>query len=94
MKKVKVIIDGKAIGSVEDLQRILQAEFSLQPAHFESMDTLWEALVWHVPVPVTLEWNHFNDSRASIGSYADQMMNLLYEVDEQLEELFRFTLKL
>ena len=90
----KVTIDGKTIRSIEDLHGILQTEFSLQPAHFKSMDTLWEALVWHVPVPVTLEWNHFSDSRASIGPYADQLMNLLYEVDEQLEELFRFTVKL
>ncbi len=90
----KVIIDGKAIRSVEDLQAILQTEFSLQPVHFESMDTLWEALVWHVPVPVTLEWIHFSESRTAIGPYADQMLNLLYEVDEQLEELFRFIVKL
>ncbi|MCM3132998.1 barstar family protein [Paenibacillus polysaccharolyticus] len=90
----KVIIDGKNIGSIEELQRTLRTEFSLQPAHFESIDTLWEGLVWHVPVPVTLEWHHFSESRAAIGPYADQLMNLLYEVDEQLEELFRFVLKL
>lgn len=90
----KVIIDGQAIRSLEELRAVLQNEFSLHPADFENMDTLWEALVWHVPVPVRLEWIHFNNSRAVLGLYADQLMNLLYEIDEQLEELFRFSVKL
>ncbi|WP_440109251.1 barstar family protein [Paenibacillus sp. QZ-Y1] len=89
----KIMIRGKEITSVEEMQCILQKETGLDSSHFKDLDALREGIMWHTVMPITLEWVNFNESRYALGAYADQLMNVLYEVDEQLEELFTLILK-
>ncbi|MCK6078197.1 barstar family protein [Paenibacillus silvae] len=89
-----ITIDGKKIGNINELHRFLQENLALDTIYFENLEALWDGLTSHVSMPLTLQWLDFQMSRRALGNYADELMNLFYEIDEELEELFTFILKL
>ncbi|PYE49184.1 barstar family protein [Paenibacillus barcinonensis] len=90
----KIIIQGCEVTTQEELHSMFQQKLGLEKVYFTNLDTLRDGLMWHVPVPITVEWTHYAVCRDALGAYADQVLNVLYEVQEQLEELFTIQMKL
>lgn len=88
-----VIIHGKEIMSVENLQNMLIEKLKIDKKFLEDMDSMWDGLTSAAKLPLTIEWRDFLESREVLGDYADQLMNLMFNVEEELEELFTFVLK-
>ncbi|WP_427051445.1 barstar family protein [Paenibacillus sp. TC-CSREp1] len=89
----KITIQGCDITTREELYNVFHRQLGLEKLYFENLDTLRDGLMWNVPVPITVEWTHYTVCRYALGAYADQVLNVFYEVQEQLEELFTFRLK-
>ena len=84
-------LDGKTIGSLDDLYDQLSIRFSL-PEHFgRNLDALWDVLSTDVQGPFEIVWKHAGDSRKLMGRDFDRVVKLLKDLQKQRDD---FTLKI
>lgn len=86
-----VVIDGKDIHGKEQLHDVLQTSLELGQTYGRNLDALWDCLTGFVPMPLTIQWINFDATRNLLGEYADQLLDLMHEAEE---ELGGFTLEL
>lgn len=86
-----VVINGKDIHGKEELHDVLQTRLELGQTYGRNLDALWDCLTGFLPMPLTIQWIDFDASRKSLGEYADQLLDLMHEAEEELEG---FTLEL
>jgi len=84
-------LDGKTIGSLDDLYDQLSIRFSL-PEHFgRNLDALWDVLSTDVQGSFEIAWKHAGDSRRLMGKDFDRAVKLLKELQKERDD---FTLKI
>jgi len=84
-------LDGKTIGSLDDLYDQLSIRFSL-PEHFgRNLDALWDVLSTDVQGSFEIAWKHAGDSRKLMGKDFDRAVKLLKELQKERDD---FTLKI
>jgi len=84
-------LDGKTIGSLDDLYDQLSIRFSL-PEHFgRNLDALWDVLSTDVQGSFEIAWKHAGDSRKLMGKDFDRAVKLLKELQKERDG---FTLKI
>ena len=84
-------LDGKTIGSLDDLYDQLSIRFSL-PEHFgRNLDALWDVLSTDVQGSFEIAWKHAGDSRKLMGRDFDRAVKLLKELQKERDD---FTLKI
>ncbi|QOS79088.1 barstar family protein [Paenibacillus sp. JNUCC31] len=86
-----IVIQGKDIHGQEELHDVLQARLELGPSYGRNLDALWDCLTGFVSMPLTIQWIDFDTSRKYLGEYADLLLDLMQEAEEELEE-FTFDL--
>ena len=86
-----VVIEGKDIHGKEQLHDVLQTSLELGQTYGRNLDALWDCLTGFVPMPLTIQWINFDATRNLLGEYADQLLDLMHEAEE---ELGGFTLEL
>lgn len=80
-----VTINGGIIRGREDLHNTLQAELELGTTYGKNLDALWDALTGWIQLPLTLVWLDFESSRTYLGDYADELLELLREAEQELD---------
>ena len=84
-------LDGKIIGSLDDLYDQLSIRFSL-PEHFgHNLDALWDVLSTDVQGSFEIAWKHAGDSRKLMGRDFDRAVKLMKELQKERDD---FTLKI
>jgi ribonuclease inhibitor len=84
-------LDGKTIGSLDDLYDQLSIRFSL-PEHFgRNLDALWDVLSTDVQGSFEIAWKHAGDSRKLMGRDFDRAVKLMKELQKERDD---FTLKI
>ena len=84
-------LDGKTIGSLDDLYDQLSIRFSL-PEHFgRNLDALWDVLSTDVQGSFEIAWKLAGDSRKLMGKDFDRAVKLLKELQKERDG---FTLKI
>ncbi|MBT2770868.1 barstar family protein [Halomonas sp. ISL-60] len=86
-----VIINGKKIHGKEELHDVLQEQLGLDNDYGRNLDALWDCLTGFIPMPLTIQWLDFDTTRESLGEYAERLLELMREAEEELEE-FTFEL--
>ncbi|WP_339301465.1 barstar family protein [Paenibacillus sp. FSL R5-0623] len=84
-------INGNDFHSKEELHQILQNQLELDESYGGNLDALWDVLTGAVSMPLTVQWIGFEKSKEILGDYADQLMELLRDVEG---EILGFTLEL
>ncbi|MCG7378591.1 barstar family protein [Paenibacillus sp. ACRSA] len=84
-------IDGEQLLARDELHAILQEKLELGEHYGRNLDALWDCLTGEVSMPITIQWVHFEKSKQVLGGYADQVIDLMREVEEEIEG---FTLEL
>lgn len=84
-------IDGNHTHSKEELHQVLQNQLELDENYGGNLDALWDVLTGAVSMPLTVQWIGFEKSKEILGDYADQLMELLREVEAEIQG---FTLEL
>ncbi|AHM66833.1 barstar family protein [Paenibacillus polymyxa] len=87
-----VIINGNNIHGKEELHDTLQAQLGLDQTYGRNLDALWDCLTGSIPMPLTIQWLDFHASRKSLGEYADRLLDLMREAEEEVEN-FTFDVK-
>ncbi|WP_128101828.1 barstar family protein [Paenibacillus sp. DCT19] len=78
-------IDGEQLSARDELHDMLQAQLELGEHYGRNLDALWDCLTGEVSMPLTIQWFHFEKSRQVLGGYADQVIDLMREVEEEIE---------
>lgn len=84
-------IDGKQLHVKEQLHQVLKDKLELDEHYGCNLDALWDCLTGAVSMPLTIQWMDFEKSKALLGDYADRVIELMREVEEEVEG---FTLEL
>jgi len=84
-------INGNDLHSKEELHQSLQNQLELDESYGGNLDALWDVLTGAVSMPLTFQWIGFEKSQEILGDYADQVMELLREVEAEIQG---FTLEL
>ncbi|KAA8783603.1 ribonuclease inhibitor [Paenibacillus sp. 4624] len=84
-------IDGRYLLNRESLHQWLQDKLQLDEHYGHNLDALWDALTGEANMPLTIRWSHFDISREKLGDYADQVVDLMREAEQEIDE---FTLEL
>ncbi len=91
MPMKRCTLDGKTIGSLDDLYDRLSIRLSL-PEHFgRNLDALWDVLSTDVQGPFEIVWNHAGDSKMRMGRDFDRAVRLLKDLQKERDD---FTLKI
>jgi len=83
-------LDGRRIGSLDDLYDQLSAQLSL-PEHFSrNLDALWDVLSTDVKGPFEIVWKHSGDSKKLMGKDFGRALKLLRDLEKERDD---FTLR-
>jgi len=84
-------LDGKTIGTLDDLYDQLSTWFPL-PEHFgQNLDALWDVLSTDVQGSFEIVWKHAGDSKKLMGRDFDRAVKLLKDLQKERDD---FTLKI
>lgn len=82
---MKVIIDGNQINSKEGLHKILKEKLELPDYYSNNLDALYDCLTGWVELPMTIIWLNYTESKNRLGDYADKVLEVFKEVEEELD---------
>ncbi|MDN4081280.1 barstar family protein [Paenibacillus polymyxa] len=86
-----IIIDGKAIRNIEDFHHEISDKLELNSSYGRNLDALWDSLTAGTAMPLTIRWINYQVSKEYLGEYAEQIVNLMRETEEELKN-FTFEL--
>ena len=72
----KVIIQGSKLKDKNVLHQILKQELNLPDYYGENLDALWDCLTTDIKLPITIEWVDFQESKALLGDYAENTLEI------------------
>jgi ribonuclease inhibitor len=82
---LEVLIDGKKILTVEQLHHALKESLQLPEYYGENLNALWDCLTAWVEFPLKIRWENFEKSREFLGDFADDLLELFQEAEEELD---------
>lgn len=84
-------LDGKNVGSLDDLYNQFSSRLSL-PDHFgRNLDALWDVLSTDVQGSFEIVWKHAGASKKLMGRDFDRVVKLLKDLQKERDD---FTLKI
>ncbi|ASB61741.1 barnase inhibitor [Bacillus sp. A053] len=84
----KIVVDGKDFENKEGLHNALKDNLNFPDYYGKNLDALWDCLTGWIELPQTLVWRNFELSKKFLGSYADDVLEVLQEAQEELEGEF------
>ncbi|MEC2111240.1 barstar family protein [Bacillus stercoris] len=85
----KIVVDGKDFENKEGLHNALKDKLNFPDYYGKILDALWDCLTGWIELPQTLVWRNFELSKKFLGSYADDVLEVLQEAQEELEGEFK-----
>jgi ribonuclease inhibitor len=91
-------LEGAAIRSEAEFHAAIAAALEFPSYYGRNLNALWDVLTGDVERPVVLVWNDADASRAALGGWFDEVVELLRKVERQdvtwgLKERFELQLK-
>jgi ribonuclease inhibitor len=90
---MEVIIDASEFNNLEEFHELIKEKLSFPDAYGDNLDDLWDCLVHHCKLPVTMYWTDFDTSKALLGDDADDLLELFKEADDELDD-FHFEIQI
>lgn len=78
----KIMIDGRDFENIEVLHDVLKDKLDFPDYYGRNLDALWDCLTGWVDLPLTLVLKNFEFSNTLLGSYADDVLEVLQEAQE------------
>lgn len=81
----KVILNSKEFKNIKDLHKILKDKLKLPKNYGDNLDALWDCLTGWIDLPLTIEWIGFDESQASLGDYAQKLLQVLQDAEREID---------
>lgn len=78
-------LNGNVIKDRQQLHDFLKIELQLPDDYGNNLDALWDCLTGWVQLPLTIQWIDLEASRRHLGEYADQLLELLREAEQETD---------
>lgn len=89
----KIMIDGRDFENIEVLHDVLKDKLDFPDYYGRNLDALWDCLTGWVDLPLTLVLINFEFSKKFLGSYADDVLEVLQEAQEELKDEFKIIIE-
>lgn len=63
----------------------MQDKLGLPEYYGKNLDALWDCLTGWIDLPLTIEWRDFEESKRLMGDYANKLLKLFLEAEQELE---------
>ncbi|AEP91652.1 barstar (barnase inhibitor) superfamily [Bacillus subtilis subsp. subtilis str. RO-NN-1] len=87
------MIDGRDFENIEVLHDVLKDKLDFPDYYGRNLDALWDCLTGWVDLPLTLVLINIDFSKKFLGSYADDVLEVLQEAQEELEDEFKIIIE-
>lgn len=87
-----VTIDASEFNTVYEFHEIIKEKLNFPDSYKHTLAGLWDCLLNHCEMPLTLYWTDFQTSRELLGKNADALVDLFNEAQEEIED-FSFELE-
>lgn len=87
------MIDGRDFENIEVLHDVLKDKLDFPDYYGRNLDALWDCLTGWVDLPLTLVLKNFEFSNTLLGSYADDVLEVLQEAQEELKDEFKIIIE-
>ncbi|WP_079914338.1 barstar family protein [Paenibacillus sp. 32352] len=81
----EIILDGRKFDSKDQLHAVLKEALSLPHYYGNNLDALWDCLTGWVELPLTLRWQHFQESEKKLGEYTGLLLQLFQDAEKEIE---------
>ncbi|MGG3529074.1 barstar family protein [Bacillus pseudomycoides] len=88
-----ILLDGRKFTSKEMLHKILKDQLDFPDYYGENASALWDCLTGWIGLPVTIEWEYFEESKNILGAYADLILNIFQDAQKDMPGEFFFSVK-
>ncbi|AMK73088.1 MULTISPECIES: barstar family protein [Bacillus] len=89
----KIMIDGRDFENIEVLHDVLKDKLDFPDYYGGNLDALWDCLTGWVDLPLTLVLINFEFSKKFLGSYANDVLEVLQEAQEELKDEFKIIIE-
>lgn len=79
-------IDASEFNNLEEFHELLKEKLEFPDNYDDTLDALWDCLVHHCKMPLTLYWIDFETSKSLLGSDADDLVDLFNEAQDEIED--------
>lgn len=90
---MNIIIDASEFNSLEEFHELIKEKLDFPEDYNDTLDALWDCLVHHCQLPITLYWTDYETSETLLGDDAKELLELFQEADDELED-FHFELQI
>ncbi len=87
------MIDGRDFENIEVLHDVLKDKLDFPDYYGRNLDALWDCLTGWVDLPLTLVLKNLEFSNTLLGSYADDVLEVLQEAQEELKDEFKIIIE-
>ncbi|GAK79569.1 hypothetical protein B4073_2620 [Bacillus subtilis] len=87
------MIDGRDFENIEVLHDVLKDKLDFPDYYGGNLDALWDCLTGWVDLPLTLVLINFEFSKKFLGSYANDVLEVLQEAQEELKDEFKIIIE-
>ncbi|WP_019537418.1 barstar family protein [Paenibacillus ginsengihumi] len=82
-----ITIDGTQIESASQMHDFLKEALGLPDYYGGNLDALWDGLTGWVETPLTIQWEHFQESEVRLGEYSRRLLELLEDAAKEVDGL-------
>lgn len=84
----KITIDGTQIDNASQMHDFLKEALGLPDYYGANLDALWDGLTGWVETPLTIQWEHFQESENKLGEYSQRLLELFQDAEKEVESLY------
>ncbi len=87
-----IIIDGLRINDKNQFHEYIKDIMEFPEYYGKNLDALWDCLTGWIGLPVEIEWTNYTVSKEKLGDYANKILEVFKDAEEELGEDFKLIL--
>lgn len=88
-----VNIDACEFNNLEEFHELIKEKLDFPESYNDTLEELWDCLVHHCNMPLSLYWIDYETSKTILGNDAEELLELFKEADDELKD-FHFELQI
>lgn len=83
---MEIIVDASEFNSLEEFHEILKEKLGFPEDYDDTLDALWDCLMNHCKMPLTLYWIDYETSKTLLGQEAEELLDLFNEAQDEIKD--------
>jgi ribonuclease inhibitor len=83
---MKITLNGLKVTNKKELHDQLKEKLKFPDYYGNNLDALWDCLTGWIDLPITIEWEHYNESKKYLGQYAEEVLKTFKDAEDVLDD--------